>query len=96
MASLLFQPSTRRPAGRLGSFQGRVQQIEADFAAGIITPAMRRDLLIQARDASGVADLLNRIAPPSRAQTGKDIAMSRTEINATKRAGRSRHDRARG
>lgn len=38
----------------IDEFRKRVAQIERDFAVGLITPMMRRDLLIQARDSSGV------------------------------------------
>ncbi|MBP2302550.1 hypothetical protein [Azospirillum picis] len=44
MANLLAQ------AARLASFQARVTAIESLFVAGRIGPALRRDLLIKARD----------------------------------------------
>ncbi|MCG5241360.1 hypothetical protein ACIU1J_27475 [Azospirillum doebereinerae] len=90
---MIFQPGTRRPAGHLGSFRDRVAQIEADFAAGKIGASMRRDLLIQARDASGIPQIATRTAQ-AHAQTGgqggKLIGTNDNAINAAKQPHRDR------
>ncbi|KAA1057200.1 hypothetical protein [Azospirillum argentinense] len=79
----------------LTAYQKRAGEIEALFAAGEIGPQTRRALLERARDVSGVAQLASPRATPERAPGGKLIAMNDNQINAAKRAGRSRHDRPR-
>ncbi|MBK3776337.1 hypothetical protein GAY31_19645 [Azospirillum brasilense] len=79
----------------LTAYQKRAGEIEALFAAGEIGPQTRRALLERARDVSGVSQLASPRATAERTPAGKLIAMNDNQINAAKRAGRSRHDRPR-
>lgn len=78
---------------RLAEYQRQAEKIEEAFREGGLTPIARRRMLELARDASGVVEPSNRLAPPPHGQSGKLVSMSREEINAAKRAGRTNHAR---
>ncbi|MGF7178392.1 hypothetical protein [Azospirillum doebereinerae] len=71
------------PSRRLAAFQARLKPIEDLFAAGRIGPALRRELLIHARDLTGIPTMSTKTNEPG---TTVGAGMTEEEFRERRRA----------